>query len=170
MLADMKDLVTLETDVPWFPAFQHSLDNIYYWASRMLPIYSARLFNDTPAYNRKFPPLDFLFIPGGPQAYSKEWHNVTRDVCVGREGVRVEYGSGTWAAAWRSSPRQWKCFKRAVILGTNSMAVRTAALSGCGSRCVLKDEVVGRLRTQRRRGGFVRMFTPSWACGCHPSP
>lgn len=138
--------VTWVDESVWIPSFEFPLDNIYYWTTRIMPLFTALSYNATSSFNVKFPPLDLLYVVSPQRAFKTEWHYRMLELVTNRsvtppqsmpqfssnnrEHLRVEYGDGVWASHMKHSdidaPREanWKCFKRAVITGAYTLGVR----------------------------------------------
>jgi hypothetical protein len=126
-VASLGNNVTWTDEIPWVPSLHFPLNNIYYWASRMLPIYSARQVNFSYGYDVEFPPIDVLYIMAPEAPFSGDWHKWVREVAVG-ESVPVVYKDGPWYLSMSHASSVWKCFKRAVMTGTYGMAVSVLAV------------------------------------------
>jgi hypothetical protein len=126
---DTVDNVTWHDDVTlWATAVNSPLDNIWYFGSRVSPIYKACRLNASDALPFTLPPLraqDILYMPGPGSLVteqSREWSQAFLEVSTGLRSPRVETPSTQWTKSL--SPRSVQCFKRAVMTGAFGQVVR----------------------------------------------
>lgn len=120
--------VTWSNVTLWQVALDVALSNIWFFASRVLPLYTARHMNATGMFDKPLPPLgeeDILFsqLVNGRRRHRKEWHQNVLAVATGGR-TKMEYAREPWAAQW--SPTNQLCFRNAVFTGAFAYAVRPA--------------------------------------------
>ena len=129
-LAALGGNVTWVNESVWAPAFGRNLNNIYYWASRIIPLFAALRYNDSFGFLPKLPPLDVLYIRSMPEPYQSDWHVSLLRVALGGRFPAIEFTNGSWASQMSSnlvSPARgnnWKCFPTATLVSANWAAVR----------------------------------------------
>ncbi len=120
LAALMPHNVTWANESTWIPAFGVPLTNIYYWASRLVPLFAALQFNESDAYRVKLPPLDVLYFTSPTDIAAYDWHRSFLDIVLSGHQPRMEYAGTAWDADLSSeSPTRgnnWKCFRRATML------------------------------------------------------
>ena len=109
----------------WVPALDVGLANIWFYATRMVPVYKARVMNEEGWFHPPLPSLgpgDMFFYPkeGGRRKYRREWHQNMQTVVTGGE-ASVVYAGEEWHTQW--SPNNQVCFKSAVFTGATAYVV-----------------------------------------------
>jgi hypothetical protein len=121
----------------WQLALSERLDNIWFYATRTIPMFYAIRRNESgslPFDLPRFGPDDILFAPQKGEYFNKEWHNNFRQALLGFDG-RVEYTDGEWWSQLSST--NVRCFRRAVISGVFPYVVRRAVANCRATACVL---------------------------------
>lgn len=136
-LHSSKVKVTWQEPTFWRLALDVSLSNIWFYSTRVMPLFKARRMNESGLFAHPLPSLDadagdILYVPlsGGRKRYaSKEWHQTVLAVASG--GMPVTYHEDPWNEQWSSS--NLVCFRNAVMSGAFAYVVRpTFAVFVCG--------------------------------------
>jgi hypothetical protein len=115
--------VTWSSHNIWILPMDLPLANLWYYGSRILPMYRARLMNNTRILNPTLPAFssdDIVYIPSVEDQFKGQWFDTVMDVSSGGKG-RLEF-KDSWGAQWSSN--NWVCFRRAVASGTFAAVVR----------------------------------------------
>jgi hypothetical protein len=118
---------TWSSRVFWRPALDARLSNIWYFGTRVLPLFKARQMNNTGLFATSLPSMDesdilFVTLPDGESRYrNSSWHQTVLQVSTGGR-VPIMYRTDPWAQQW--SPSNQVCFKQAVLTGAFAYVVR----------------------------------------------
>ena len=110
----------------WRPALDVPLSNIWFFSTRVLPLFKARRMNESGLIDTPLPPMgsdDILYfsLPDARRRYSHDWHQAVLNVATG--GKIPQYVKGeSWSQQW--SPTNQVCFKTAVMTGAFAYVVR----------------------------------------------
>ena len=113
----------------WVTAHNSPLDNIWYFAARMAPIYKARRLNATGALPFVLPSLtekDILYMPNRQPLLSQQTQNWSRAFAEVVTGLDVPpFESATTPFGQTLDKSHVKCYKRAVLTGAIGYVVRS---------------------------------------------
>jgi hypothetical protein len=108
----------------WLLPFTVILDNIWFFATRTVPMFDAIRRNAShslPFDLPRFGSEDVLMVPQQRGSVDYDWHNNFRQALLGFDG-RVEYSDGEWWSQLSST--NVRCFRRAVATGPMAYVVR----------------------------------------------
>ena len=112
--------VTWHNGTLWRLPIHINLSNLWFWASRVTPMYRARRMNATRIMNPVLPPLDsgdLIYVPMKEEDFSGEWMQaVLRLASGGKASVVYGDSDGSWGKQWND--KNWICFKHVVGTGT----------------------------------------------------
>ena len=111
----------------WLTSAYVHLDNLWYFSSRMSPLFKARRLNESHGLPFSLPPLrphDIVYMPDAMKytsAASGEWARAFLTTATGVRQPRVEHDGSAWAAPLNSA--NIACFRRAVLTGAFGFVV-----------------------------------------------
>ena len=117
--------VTWTTSTVWRLPIHLQLSNIWFWGSRVMPVYRALRMNNTRVLNPPLPPFgegDLVYVPMPSHDFKGAWFDATLAIATGGK-PRVEY-LDTWGSQWNTN--NWVCMKHAVSSGTFAGVVSEA--------------------------------------------
>jgi hypothetical protein len=123
--------VSWSRTMPWLMPFAYPINNIWYYSSRLVPMFHALRRNATNTLPFSLPPFgaeDVVLVPQAQRKFDMEWQNTARHAALG-VNVTVAYKDGEWWSAL--SPANVVCFRNAVATGVFPYVVRRRCLRAC---------------------------------------
>lgn len=105
----------------WVTSHSNPLDNIYYFVSRVTPLFKARKLNATGGMPFQLPPLresDVIYMPTytRPHRTGGPWCDAMLQAVTGLDAPRVERPSTPWGQALND--KNVVCYREVVMVGT----------------------------------------------------
>lgn len=103
----------------WVTSHAHTLPNIWYYSSRLMPIYQARSMNRSGTLGMVLPPVgsqDHLLMPSPSKSYvNSSWFHAFAGVAIGAPSISKWYRDSPYVAQWNKT--NLLCVHSAVVTG-----------------------------------------------------